>query len=216
MTAPIDVSRRPAAALWRANWPLVQLLAITPALVGTTSVVVGLSLGVLTTIVLLAANAFTAALAPLLLPRARAAFHLVIAVTAVTCLDWLVHATLYDLHGALGIYLPLIVANGGLLMEALSFAGRRTVGNGVAGALFAGLGLTAALAILGGARELVGQGTLFSDLALLGSQGVSWLSVDLPFRGVQIALAPPGALLGLGLLLAVRNRGLQRDATPPR
>jgi electron transport complex protein RnfE len=206
MIAPTDLPRSGAAALWRANWPLVQLLGITPALVGTTSVVKGLALGVLTTLVLVAANAITATLGWLLLPGARSALYLLVAVTAVTCLDWLVHATLYDLHGALGIYLPLIVANGGLLMEARSFGRGRGPGDAMAGALFAGIGFTAVLAALGAARELVGQGTLFADLALLGAGGASWLTVRLPFDGAHIALAPPGALLGLGLLLALRNR----------
>jgi electron transport complex protein RnfE len=206
MTATTDRPRSVTRALWRENWPLVQLLGITPALVATTSVVKGLALGVLTALVLLAANGVTAALGFLLLPGARVALHLLVAVTAVTCLDWFVHATFYELHGALGVYLSLIVANGGLLMEARSFSRGRAPGEALAGALFAGIGFTAVLVALGALRELVGQGTLFADLALLGGDGESWLSVRLPFAGAQIALAPPGALLGLGLLLALRNR----------
>jgi electron transport complex protein RnfE len=216
MIPPIDLPPAPAAPLWRANWPLVQLLGITPALLGTTSVVEGLALGVLTTLVLVAANAVAGTLGALVLPAARATLHLLAAVTAVTCLDWLVHATLYDLHGALGIYLPLIVANGGLLMEARSFERGRALGAAVAGALFAGIGFTAVLTVLGAARELVGQGTLFAGLELLGAEGASWLTVRLPFDGAQIALAPPGALLGLGILLALRNRSAPGTTTAPR
>lgn len=215
MIATTDLPGSPAATLWRRNWPLVQLLGITPALVATTSVVKGLALGVLTTLVLLSANALTAALGRLLLPGARTALYLAIVVTAVTCLDWLVHATLFDLHGALGIYLPLIVANGGLLMEARSFAQHRSLRDAVPGALSAGMGFTAVLAMLGALRELVGRGTLFSDLGLLGAEGASWLSIRLPFDGAQIAVAPPGALLGLGLLLALRSHRAQRE-TPVR
>jgi electron transport complex protein RnfE len=216
MTATTDLSGNPTAALWRANWPLVQLLGVTPALVATTSVVKALAIGVLTSVVLLAANAITALLGPLLLPAARTALHVLVAVTAVTCLDRLVHATLYDLHGALGIFLPLIVANGGLLTEARSFVRPRAFGEALGTALFAGAGFTAALALLGAGRELLGQGTLFADLALVGADGASWLRVRLPLDGAQIALAPPGALLGLGLLLALGNRRGQRIAPPPR
>lgn len=216
MTPTIDAPRGAAAALWRDNWPLVQLLGITPALAVTTSAVKGLALGVLTTIVLVAANALTALLAPVLLPRLRAPFYLLVAVTVVTCLDWLVHATFFGLHAALGIFLPLIAANGGLLAEARTFARRRGFGHALAGAMAAGLGFTAVLLLLGALRELVGQGTVFADLALLGVAGESWLGARLPVGGALVALLPPGALFGMGLLLALRNRRAAGTETEAR
>lgn len=206
MTATTDTPQGATAALWRRNWPLVQLVGLTPLLAVTTSVVKGLALGVLTTLVVFAANTLTASFSAALLPRARPLFYLLVATTAVTCLDWLVHATLYDLHAALGIFLPLIVANGGVLLEADSFTEPRSMGHAVAGALFAGLGFTAVLVMLGAVRELLGQGTLFSDLALLGADGASWLSVRLAEGGALVALLPPGGLLATGALLALRNR----------
>jgi electron transport complex protein RnfE len=208
--ATTDPPTSAMAAFWRRNWPLVQLVGLTPLLVVTTSVVKGLALGVLTTLTLAIAGVLTAAVAPALLPRTRAPFHVLVAAVAVTCLDWLLHATLYDLHGALGIVLPLIVVNAGLLAEAETFNQRRSIGHALLGALAAGTGFTAVLAGLGALRELVGQGTLFADLSLLGVQGTSWLTVRLPFDGVQVALLPPGALFGMALLLALRQHYARR------
>lgn len=211
MTATADMPQDATAALWRRNWPLVQLVGLTPLLVVTTSVVKGLALGVLTTLVLLAANTLTATFSAALLPRARPLFYLLVAATTVTCLDWLVHATFYDLHAALGIFLPLIVANGGVLIEADSFTEPRSMGHAVTGAFSAGLGFTAVLAVLGAVRELLGQGTLFSDLPLVGADGASWLRLSLPFDGALVALLPPGGLLAMGALLALRNRQAERS-----
>lgn len=212
MTATTETPQDATAALWRRNWPLVQLVGLTPLLVVTTSVVKGLALGLLTTLVLLAANTLTATFSTALLPRARPLFYLLVAATAVTCLDWLVHATLYDLHAALGIFLPLIVANGGVLIEAGSFTEPRSLSHAVTGAFSAGIGFTAALVILGAVRELLGQGTLFSDLALLGTDGASWLRLNLPFDGALVVLLPPGGLLATGALLALCNRHAGRSA----
>lgn len=210
MIATTDPPPSATAVLWHRNWPLVQLVGLTPLLIVTTSVVKGLALGVLTTIALVVANVLTATVGPALLPRTRAAFHVLVAAVAVTCLDWLVHATFYELHGALGIVLPLIVVNAGLWAEADTFAQRRSIGHALLGAIAAGIGFTAVLAGLGALRELVGQGTLFSDLSLLGVESRSWLSVRLPFDGAQIALLPPGALFGMAVLLALRQRYAKR------
>ncbi len=63
-----------------------------------------------------------------------------------------------------------------------------------------GIGFTCALVILGSVRELLGEGSLFSDAnVLLGGNYGQWLLVDGAFTVLHLA---PGALLGLGLLLA--------------
>jgi electron transport complex protein RnfE len=56
-------------------------------------------------------------------------------------------------------------------------------------------------------RELVGQGTLFDGAHLMfGEAARAWrwtISEDYP--GLLLAILPPGAFLGLGLMIAVKN-----------
>ncbi|MDW9426723.1 electron transport complex subunit RsxE, partial [Yersinia enterocolitica] len=67
-----------------------------------------------------------------------------------------------------------------------------------------GLGATCALFVLGSLREILGNGTLFDGAdMLLGDWAkvlrIEILHLDSPFL---LAMLPPGAFIGLGLLLA--------------
>ena len=70
-----------------------------------------------------------------------------------------------------------------------------------------GLGFLAVLVVLGGLRELVGQGTLLVDMnLLLGPAAADW--VIRPFEhypDMLFMVLPPGAFVGLGLLIALKN-----------
>jgi electron transport complex protein RnfE len=70
-----------------------------------------------------------------------------------------------------------------------------------------GMGLTAVLAILGGMREIFGHGTLFSGLDLVfGEAAKTWVITVVPdYHGFLFAILPPGAFIGLGLLIAGKN-----------
>ena len=70
-----------------------------------------------------------------------------------------------------------------------------------------GLGFLALLVVLGSIRELIGQGTLFSQAQLIfGSSAANWqinLSEDYP--GFLLAILPPGAFFALGLMIVLKN-----------
>jgi electron transport complex protein RnfE len=70
-----------------------------------------------------------------------------------------------------------------------------------------GIGFALVLTVLGGIRELVGQGTLFHQAHLLLGEGARGLSFSLgpDFQGALLAILPPGAFIGLGLLIALKN-----------
>ncbi|BBU83686.1 hypothetical protein MUTS15_36590 [Escherichia coli] len=66
------------------------------------------------------------------------------------------------------------------------------------------MGATCAMFVLGSLREIIGNGTLFDGAdALLGSWAkvlrVEIFHTDSPFL---LAMLPPGAFIGLGLMLA--------------
>ena len=70
-----------------------------------------------------------------------------------------------------------------------------------------GMGFTAALMVLGGLRELVGQGTLFSQAHLMFGEGARNLALSLgdAYPGLLMAILPPGAFIGLGMMIALKN-----------
>jgi electron transport complex protein RnfE len=198
--------REATAGLWRHNVPLVQLLGLCPLLAVSTSLVKGLALGVMTTLVLVVANTAMSLLRRILLPSIRIPLYLLLLAALVTVLDLVTHAVLYELHEALALFIPLIVVNCGLLAHAETVASRRPVGFVFVSALATGFGFMFALLALGALRELLGHGTLLSDVALLTGNGGTDLGVALPFGGMLVAILPPGAFFGMALLLAARNR----------
>jgi electron transport complex protein RnfE len=69
-----------------------------------------------------------------------------------------------------------------------------------------GFGLALVLAVLGGVRELLGAGTLFSGIDLVfGVQAKQWVWHMGDYQGFLLAILPPGAFFGLGSLIAIRN-----------
>ena len=70
-----------------------------------------------------------------------------------------------------------------------------------------GIGFTFVLVVLGGFREIIGSGTLLSDADLLfGAIGKGWtISLVDNYRGFLLAILPPGAFIGLGILVALKN-----------
>jgi electron transport complex protein RnfE len=70
-----------------------------------------------------------------------------------------------------------------------------------------GAGFTLVLVVLGGLRELIGQGTLLSQAHLMFGEYGRQLSVTVVenYRGFLLAILPPGAFLGLGFLIAGAN-----------
>ena len=70
-----------------------------------------------------------------------------------------------------------------------------------------GLGFTLVLVTLGGMRELVGFGTLFTSAHLMFGEIGSSMTITFSddYRGFLLAILPPGAFIGLGLLIAIKN-----------
>ena len=140
------------------------------------------------------------------------AFVMVIA-AFVTCAELLMAAYAYPLYQVLGIFIPLIVTNCAILGRADAFASRQPVLPAAIDGFMMGLGFGAVLVLLGALRELLGQGTLFSDMALLfGPQAASWqLTIANDYQFLFFVL-PPGAFFVAGLLIALKNVIDQRNA----
>ena len=209
-----------ADGFWRNNAALVQLLGLCPLLAITTTLVNGLALGLATTAVLIATNSVVSLIRSALLPSVRIVVFVLIIASLVTTVDLLTNAFFHDLHRVLGLFIPLIVTNCAILAQAETVASRHGPVQAASSALATGLGFAGVLIVLGGLREIIGLGTLFSGLDLLLGEAARGVHLDLPYDGMLVAILPPGAFFGLAALIALRNyltrprQAPTRQATP--
>ena len=191
--------------LWHNNQALVALLGLCPMLAVTNNAINGLGLGVATLIVLLVSNVLVSFIRDYVPREVRIPIFIGIIATAVTIIDMLMAAYVHELHKLLGIFVPLIVTNCVILGRAEAFASKNPVWASALDGLAMGLGFLAVLVVLGGMRELIAQGTLFDQAFLMfGQQARDW-TLHLFDGGILLAALPPGAFIGLGLLVAGKN-----------
>jgi electron transport complex protein RnfE len=194
-------------ALWKQNPGIVQLLGLCPLLFISNNVINSLSLGLATTLVMAVASG-AVSLARNLIPHAiRIPVFILIIAALVTVVELLMHAYMLPLYVVLGVFIPLITTNCIVLARVESFASKRSTWHSVLDAVMMGIGLTLVLVALGAGRELFAKGTLFAgfDMAL-GPVAKDWaITVFADYRGFLLAALPPGAFIGLGLLIAARN-----------
>ena len=200
--------------LIKQNTGLVQLLGLCPLLAISNNVVNALSLGLATTLVMAVASASVAVIRNVIPHEIRIPAFVLIIAALVTVIDLAMNAFVHPLYLVLGIFIPLITTNCIVLARVEAFASKRSTAHSVLDATAMGLGLTGVLVALGAMREIVGQGTLFSGIDLaLGPIAKGWVIPIIPdYQGLLIAILPPGAFIGLGLLIAMRNWMQERGA----
>ena len=193
--------------LWKQNPGLVQLLGLCPLLAVSNTLVNAVSLGLATTLVMTLSSATVAPIRSYVPNEIRIPVFVLIIAVLVTVVQYLMNAYLYGLYIVLGIFVPLIVTNCIVLARAESFASKNPVLPSAFDGMMMGLGLTAVLAALGALREIVGKGTLLSGIDLLfGEQAKAWVIQVIPdYHGFLLAILPPGAFIGLGLIIAAKN-----------
>lgn len=206
-----------ADGLWHNNVGLVQLLGLCPLLAVTSTTVNGLAMGLATTLVLLASNVTVSMIRNVVRTEVRVPVFVLVIASFVTAVELAMNAHFHDLYKILGIFIPLIVTNCSILGRAEAFASKNTVARSAVDGLTMGLGFTVVLVLLGTLREVVGGGTVFARAHLLFGEGARDLGLTLvqDYPGFLLAVLPPGAFLGLGLLIALKNwidRGIERRA----
>ncbi len=193
--------------LWKNNPALVQLLGLCPLLAVTGTVVNALGLGLATTLVLLSSNTSVSMIRNFVPSTVRLPAFVMIIASLVTCAELLMQAFTYELYQILGIFIPLIVTNCAILGRADAYACKNPVLPAALDGLMMGLGFTAVLLVLGGMREMIGQGTLFSGMELIfGEAARSWQIILIDdYSNFLFAILPPGAFVGMGLIIAIKN-----------
>lgn len=193
--------------LWTNNLASVQLLGLCPLLAVSNNAVNALGLGIATICVLMLSNLLIALLRQWILPEIRIAVFVLIIASTVTLVERLIQAYAYPLYQSLGIYLPLIVTNCGIMARAESFASRYPYRLALLDGLFMGLGFALVLLVLGCMREILAQGTLFAHAdTLFGSYAKNWaIHLFNEACGIVLIALPAGAFICLGLLIALKN-----------
>lgn len=193
--------------LWKNNPGLVQLLGLCPLLAVTSTVVNALGLGIATLFVLICSNVTVSAIRQWVPKEIRIPIFVLIIAAFVTCVQLLMNAFTYDLYQSLGIFLPLIVTNCAIIGRAEAYASKNPIKQASFDGLMMGLGFLAVLVLLGGIREVLGQGTLFDDANLLLGEWATTLKVEVYQLDSQFLLAilPPGAFIAMGFLIAGKN-----------
>ena len=192
--------------LWKNNSALVQLLGLCPLLAVTSTATNALGLGLATTLVLTLTNTAISALRRWMPAEVRIPIYVMIIASVVSTVQMLINAWAFGLYQSLGIFIPLIVTNCIVIGRAEAFAARNSVAISALDGFAIGLGATSAMFVLGSIREIIGNGTLFDGAdQLLGSWAkvlrIEIFHTDTPFL---LAMLPPGAFIGLGLMLAVK------------
>lgn len=212
MAAPAKTRFQPYLALardglWSNNQALAALLGLCPLLAVSATLINGLALGLATTGTLVVSSGFVSALRHRIAAEARLPLFVLIIAVIVTVIDLGMNAWFHELHGTLGLFIPLIVTNCAILGRAEAFASRQPMARALADGFFMGLGFTLVIVLLGGLREVVGTGRLLAGSErLFGPAAAGWAVEILPgYSGFLLALLPPGAFIGLGLLIALKN-----------
>lgn len=175
--------------------PVLRLvLGTCPTLAVTTAAMNGVGMGLAATFVLVCSNIVISLLRKLIPDTVRLPAYIVVIAGFTTLVQMLMKAYLPAINDALGIYLPLIVVNCIILGRAEAFASKNSVGLSALDGLGMGAGFTAALTLMGGIRELLGNGTLFG-----------WPDGGL-FPPITIFILPAGGFFVFGMLIWLTNK----------
>ncbi|WP_158782988.1 electron transport complex subunit E [Pantoea sp. BAV 3049] len=192
--------------LWKNNSALVQLLGLCPLLAVTSTATNALGLGLATTLVLTCTNSAISASRRWVPSEVRIPIYVMIIAAVVSCVQMLINAYAYGLYQSLGIFIPLIVTNCIVVGRAEAVASRSSVPLSALDGMAIGLGATSVMVVLGSIREIIGNGTIFNGAdQLLGPWAkvlrIQVFHFDSP---MLLAMLPPGAFIGLGMLLAAK------------
>ncbi len=181
------------------NPVFVLLLGLCPTLGVTSSAANGLGMGLATTFVLVCSNLVVALVSKQIPDKVRIPAFIVIIASFVTIVELTMQAYVPSLFEALGLFIPLIVVNCIVLGRAEGFASKQSVLSSILDGLGMGLGFSFALTLLGGVREMLGNGSLF---------GFKFIEGD----AILIFILSPGAFIVLGYLIALINRMSKKTA----
>jgi len=186
--------------IFKQNPIFVIALGLCPALAVSTTMENALGMGAAATFVLVSSNIIVSAIRNIIPQKIRIPCFIVVIASFVTIVELLMAAYAPALSKSLGIFVPLIVVNCIILGRAEAFASKHKVLPSIMDGLGMGLGFTLALALVAAIREGLGSGKIFDLVVIKG------------YEPATMMVLAPGALLTLGILIAVTNLIKKRKA----
>lgn len=185
---------------------LLAWFALTPLLAMSDSVLHAVALGLCAALVLGAACLALGLPRRRLQPALRLPAAALLLAGLVGCVDLLLQAFAAKLYESLGPSVPLLVPTCLLLSQRIWLAAETDTRALLHDTLRTTAKFLLVLVLLGATRELLGTGALFAGFdPLLPVMPVPALSFFAAEHAFLLAVLPPGALLLLGVLLALRN-----------
>jgi H+/Na+-translocating ferredoxin:NAD+ oxidoreductase subunit E len=213
-----EIKKLSRDGLWNNNVGLVQLLGLCPLLAVSGTIINALGLGLATMLVLMGSNAAVSSIRHYVRPELRIPVFVLIIASLVTIVEQISKAYFHELYSILGIFLPLITTNCSIIARAEAYASKNGVFLSLYDGFTMGLGFLAVLVTLGTFREALGYGTLFADAQLMFGDSAKWMTITLidNYKGFLLAILPPGAFFGLGVMVAIKNKidARMREKTP--
>jgi len=191
--------------LWDNNPALVQLLGLCPMLAVSNTTINALGMGMATILTLVSTNLIVSLIRHWIRPEIRIPVFVLIIAAVVTAIELFMNAFFHQLYLILGVFIPLITTNCIIIARAETFAAKNNPLDSVLDGFFMGLGFTLVLVVLGAMREIIGFGTFLQQADLMFGEGSEWLTVTIFDGGFLLAVFAPGAFIGLGLLVALKN-----------
>jgi len=193
--------------LWENNQAFVALLGLCPLLAVSNTVINGLGLGIATTLTLILSNTIVSIIRHHVGNEIRLPVFVLIIASIVTAIELTMNAFFYELYLILGIFIPLIVTNCSIIGRAEAYASKNPVAASAIDGFAMGTGFTAALILLGAMREVLGSGTLLANAHLMFGEAARDMTIHVisDYEGFLLAILPPGAFIGLGLIIALKN-----------
>lgn len=173
----------------RENPIMILMIGLCPVLACSATATDALGMGIAATFVLVSSNFIISLIRKFVPDEVRIPIFIVVIATFVTIIDYILQGYFPSLSSSLGVFVPLIVVNCVILGRAEAFASKNPVLPSIADGVGMGLGFTLGIVALGVFREFLGSGTIFG--------------LKLFDNPATIFILPPGAFIGIGILVAL-------------
>jgi electron transport complex protein RnfE len=197
---------------WRDNAVLVRLLGVCPILALTTTPVKGAVAALILSAPLVGVSLVSSLGRSWVIAPLRPLVNALAGSLIVSFVWFYLHGWRPALVAGFDIYLPLMALNCLVLNQAEQVGARSRASVALLDAVTCALGVLGAVLVLGAVRELGATGRVLTDLHLLSGEPAAAPAVT--SHGLSILATPAGALLALGLLIALQ-RTLRREPVPP-
>lgn len=201
-----DIKNIFAEGLWYKNQAIVILLGLCPLLAVSNTFTNALGLSIATIVTLLFSNIFICLLKSFIKPEIRLPIFVATIASIVTVIDVFMEVYFNNLHGTLGIFIPLIVTNCLIFARAEMFASKNNLVYSICDALAIGIGYCAVLILLGSIREILALGTLFSDIKQIFPNLNFRITIFANYPKILLFALPSGAFFIVAVLIALRNK----------